>query len=1100
MQKKLKADLFYLKKRLQNFTIVKKCILIGLFIFGLTSESISQSSKININLQDATLVEVIKELEKKSDQGFVYDYNIAKKVRGINLNLKDVSIEKVLKEALKGSSLRYSISNNVVVLSEKESPPTDTNIKNGFVTVRGKVTDENGLPLPGATVLIKGTYKGITTNKEGFYSIKVPGSKSILVFSFVGFKSKEITVGEQRTINVSLKQSVTELDDVVVIGYGTLEKAKITSSIAKVTAKDIENVPVASIDQALQGQASGVLINSSSGVPGAPTLIRIRGQNSIGSGNEPLFVIDGIPVVTGHQVPSTFSYNFNALSSAINVNDVASVEILKDAAATAIYGSRGSNGVVLITTKRGKKGKARISMDVFSGFSTPTAFLDVLNSEQYVKIKSEAFINDGLPVPQNLLDADVSINTDWQDEIFRTASVNDIQISANGGSENVQYYISGSYRNEEATVIHSKLERVTLRSNLDITASEKLKFGLNIFLSREYNRSFKFNSGIGDPVEVATTATPFIPVRDENGEYTDGLTLFNFLKYNPIQELVEPKLKAINSKVLANGYLNYKIFPNLNFRTDASVEYGVYETDFFFPSTSRTGSNSNGIAQNNIAQTETYNIEPTLRYNKIFNDDHNVNAILGATVFNSSGRKVFAYASNFIRDDLSTISSAAQRNSGGSNTEYAYTSVFARINYDYKNKYLLSISGRRDGSSRFGTEKRYGNFWSLSGGWIFSREKIFEGNDLLNFGKVRVSYGITGNDQIGNFVHLSRFGTNNGYGGNAGLVELGANNPELRWEQTSMFDLGLELSLFENKINITADYFVNKTKDLLLFATLPASTGVSGILENIGNTENKGWEFSLNIRNISSNSFSWISRLNISSVKSKITKLVTEDPIITSLHILKEGEAISTFYGLDFEGVDPQTGNAIYRDVNGDGVITTAEDRVVLGNSLPDFFGGFTNIFTYKGFTLDVFMQFVKNINVTDFNVMSALYGGIRTDNQVVKILDRWQKPGDITDIPRVTTFAGLGNNIHFSDRFIWDASYLRLKRITLAYDFPPKILKSLGVSGLRIYVTATNLFTITNYPWQDPEVGNPRGGANGLADGNVSQTRTFLTGLNITF
>ena len=1072
--------------------------------------------KISLEVENASMPQVFRSIEDETDFIFSYVHDqVNASADLVTLKANNESVESILKTVMQKTGFSFKQTGATIsvyfVSPPKPAPKTETRTDDRIIT--GKVTDENDQPLPGASIYVKGTNQGTVADNDGNYSIEIPDGEVVLAFTFIGYVTEEISVGAANVINTQLLPDVKTLDDIVVVGYGEQSKKKVTSAISKVTAQDIENLPVTSFDQALQGQVAGVHVTSGSGMPGGPVLVRIRGQTSINAGKEPLYVIDGVPVVSGSLTPEqTAIYGglLNSLSG-INPQDIASIEVLKDAAATAIYGSRGANGVILITTKKGTSGRTNITLDAYSGVGEATELLDVLSTEEYIMIKREAYENDNLDIPEWLVNVNPLIDTDWQDEIYRTANISQYQLSMDGGNEYTTFYLSGNYRNEETILLNSGLERGTFRLNIDHNMTDKLTLGARVGLSREKNDAITSGHNTS-PVMSALIARPDIPVKDENGEFTGPVLLFGSIPINPVKELVQPRLESTISKVISNFYLHYSLFPELGFRLDASYDYHNMEQDFYYPSTVWFGTFTQGRGRFSTTQIGTFNIEPTLRFEKSYGLSHNISIVLGSTFMERTATLSTIQGLNYINDNLNRIVSAGTISpvplTQSTLTKNSFNSVFARINYDFNSKYLLSATIRRDGSSRFGKENRYGNFWAVSGGWIFSNES-FLATDFLNFGKIRVSYGVTGNDQIGNFANLDQWTVNRGFDDNPGIRQTSLGNPELKWEETSKFDLGLELSFLKSRIGLEVDYFVNHTKNLLLATPLPFMVGDFGsILTNVGEVENKGFELGVNTINIDGK-FTWRSRLNITQVKNKIVSLVDDEPILTGIGGYIVGEPINILRGLDFLGVDTETGDVMYRDINEDGSINVADDRVIVGNTLPDFYGGFSNSFAFKGFTLDILMQFVNNVDLLDNTSFDLFNGGINRNNQVKRILNRWQKPGDITDVPKVTTAAGLGQNNILSSRQVFDASYLRVKNVTLSYNLPPGITSKLSISKARVYLTGTNLFTITDYPGQDPEatsvrlsdIGADGGGlASGIADANLPQVKMYLAGITLTF
>ncbi|MCG8321715.1 MAG: TonB-dependent receptor [Cytophagales bacterium] len=1098
----LKLLMFASKQILIAFII--QILTMSLLLAGGAEGQSIHRVHVSVQLEDATLMTIFSAIEQQTKFLFMYDEVVKKDPQTFTLDHQGTSVADILTGLSRQTAYEFrQLNRNISVALKKKDLPVKTKVAK---VITGKVTDENGEPLSGATILVKGTTIGAIADLEGSYTISVPDDATTLVFTFIGFVPQEISIGGRNVIDVVMVADLTALDELVIVGYGEQSKRKLTSSVAKVTAKDIENLPVTSFDQALQGQAAGVHVQSASGTPGGPVLIRIRGQNSINAGNEPLFVVDGVPIISGSLTNSSianFGGQTNILSS-INPEDIASIEILKDAAATSIYGSRAANGVVLITTKQGFRGKAKVNLEVFSGIGRATELLDVLETEEYLEIKREAYENDGLPIPADLLDVDSTINTDWQDAIYRTARINQYNISLQGGSGQTQFFLSGGFRNEQAILENAGLQRGNFRLNLDHMVNDQFKVGTRIALSRENNDLFTANSSFASPARGAILARPDIPIRDSTGAYTVPVIFRRSLGFNPVAELIEPTFENITSKILANIYVDYQIKNALTFRVDAGYDYNILEQNLFYPSTILSGLFTNGVGTYALNQSNTFNIEPTIRFDKTIGSIHNLSSVVGATFFNQVSKVSSISGIDFVNDDLNFLVSAGEidnsPSTGTNRSDYSFNSLFARVNYDYKSKYLLSLSVRRDGSSRFGEDRRFGTFWSVSGGWVFSDE-LFLSNPWFSFGKIRASYGTTGNDRIGNFPSISRWTVVPGYGGVSGLAETQPGDPDLAWEETSKLDLGLELAFFKNKIRLEADYFLNRTKNLLLDRPLPGTTGFNQITTNIGETENTGIELSVDVQVVKTNDFSWNTTLNLTKVNNKIISLVDDEPILFIGGGYIVGESINVLRGLDFIEVNPETGNAVYRDVNEDGQIDFDNDQIVLGNTLPDFYGGMTNTFSWKGISLDIFFQFVKGASLYDSEAAEYFSGGVDRDNQIKAILRRWQRPGDVTDVPKVTTSAGSGFNNALSDRFIWDASYLRVKNITLSYSIPPGLTEKWGIDNARFYVTGTNLFTITDYPGQDPETTSPTGTASGrLNGGNLPQVRMFLLGASLTF
>ncbi|MEM1337108.1 MAG: TonB-dependent receptor [Bacteroidota bacterium] len=1087
-----------------------KLTLLLLFtaLFALqANNSYGQKTKISLDVENMTTSSVIDEIENASDFRFIY---LAKDVdlnRKVTLKVKRERIEKILGLLFGQTNTDYTIEDTQILLSARQQqslgPKQQASVSQDPIRVTGRITDESGVPLPGATVQLKGTNRGVSADFDGNYLITVPNSESVLVFTNIGFAAQEITVGNQTTINVSMAESVSKLDDVVVVGYGKQRRVELTGTVATVKAKDIENLPVANVNQAIQGLASGVFVANTSGAPGGATEILIRGQSSITAGNNPLYIIDGAPVTVGLLGNQTFSATAGPSTdvlSNLNPNDIASIEVLKDASAKAVYGARAANGVILITTKKGQSGKATINFSTTAGWVSPTNNYDLLNAEEYVLLQREAFTNDGQPIPDNLLNVDPNIDTDWVDLILRNSVFfHEYNLGIRGGNNDVKYFVSAALRDEEGLIRNNDLTRFTLRSNLEFRATDRLRAGLNISLGRINNNEARFAfSSLSNVINSALLLQPIVPARNEDGEAISTDPVF----MNAVAIIEETSDKSTTDKVLLSAFAEYDILPKLSLRTNVSFDLNNIEENAFATPNSDLFLRFFGDDLRTVRNRElsTYNIEPFLKYDFELGK-HQLDLILGTTFLEQKDAFTFVSGTDFPNDQLTQLSSAGnlvqnlfgRSVSGGTETAYSFTSIFLRANYNYNDKYLFSATIRRDGSSRFGPDTRYGNFWAVSGGWNFANEAFLENNGILSFGKLRASIGVTGNDQIGNFPSIGTWEGGGNYLGQSVLTSEQIANPDLKWEETRDIDLGLDLGFFNNRLEVGITYFNANTSNLLFSQPIPGSTGFTRITENVGKVNNKGFELDIASTNISTDTFRWRTQLNLTTVENEVISLLGEDPIGFNLTRLIEGEPINVFYGLDFLGVDPETGDAEYRDVNGDGVVTLADDRTAMGKAQPDFFGGLTNTLSYGNFTLDVFFQFVYGADIYNSIENSQENSFIGGYNASRSILNRWQGPGDITNVPRLGTTRGL--NQADSDRFVEDGSYARLKNATLSYTFPMTVSSKLGISNARIFVSGQNLLTITNYSGLDPEVG-----LSGIQRADFPQTAIYSLGLNINF
>ena len=994
-------------------------------------------------------------------------------------------------------------------------------------TISGVISDaETGDELPGASVFIPDLQIGAATNVNGQYSIEqVPFGTYVIRVTYVGYRTINQTVEVNETsmeLDFSLQPDFFGLDQVVVVGYGVQQRSDLTGAVATVSSEDIQNQPVASLDAAIQGRASGVLVTSPSGTPGAGINIQIRGNSSLSGNSSPLYVIDGVPVVA-EDLSGLFSGGQATNTMAdLNPNDIESIEILKDASATAIYGSRGANGVVLITTKRGRAGQTNIQFNGYRGFQNVTNKIDMMSSQEFLQLMDEAALNDDADLGTNYGPGYVSgiwgfdpndpdlQNTRWYDEIFRTAEVRNYELSASGGNEQTRFFTSLSYFDQEGVQYGTGFERLSARLNLDTEINSWLDVGSNITLNRTVqDRAINDNSLYGVVINTLA-ADPLMPVFEEDGSYADPFAYFGWwMLDNPL--LIANEYYRFTRTVRGIGSIfgNAQIADGLSLRSSASVDFLSLGDEAYTPIISRESRNAgrNGFGTYGTTQDITWIIENYLTYTNTFADVHNFTGVLG-TSFQSSERDFSSInAQGYPSDQFVKTSVAAQvTGASTSGTRWGLASYFARVNYSFDNRYLFTFTSRLDGSSRFGENFRYGFFPSGSVAWRITEESFMQGQSIFSELKPRVSYGFTGNqDGIGNFSSRGLFGVSD-YRSTPSLVPVQMSNSNLTWESTEQLDIGLDVGLFEDRVTFTADYFIKRTENLLQNRLIPGISGFSSVTENIGEVENRGFEFSA--RGVILNGpLRWSSSFNISFIRNEVTRLEVDRQVISDSHILAEGHPIGTFYLIRSDGVDPETGNIIWFDKNEDGVINSA-DRVIVGNAQPDFFGGFGNRLSYRGFDLDFLFQFVYGNKI--FNHSRASYenlGFSRLNPNSFPLPDgnnhsyasnRWQQPGDETDIPRASL-----SNVNwreYSSRWLEDGSYLRLKSLNFGYTVPRSVVNSIGVQSLRLYIQGQNLLTFTNYTGFDPEVNqNARDGALAGRDfGTLPQVRTFSVGVNL--
>jgi len=974
-------------------------------------------------------------------------------------------------------------------------------------TVSGKVTaQEDGNAIPGVNVVLKGTAVGAATDAQGKYSLSVPASGGTLVFSFIGLQSREVEIGDKTIVDVSLAIDATELGEVIVVGYGTTLKKELSGAIATVSGKELERLPSLSLSQSLQGQAAGVMVTQNSGAPGGGVSVRVRGQSSISASNDPLYVVDGVPIFSGDLTVNALGGQRQSALATLNPQDIASIEVLKDASAAAIYGSRAANGVVIITTKRGQSGATRINFNAWTGWGTATNTPETITAEEWVAIKNEARVNDGLaPASNATLGWDGVTNTNWIKEVFRTARTNEYQLNVSGGDAKTTYYASGSYREEEGTMLGSKYSRFTGRLNLDHKASSFFSFGAGLTAGADENHRIFNDNNIWGIYSASILTPPTKRIRNEEGEFVDALPSFNT---NPVRDALNARNLNKTLKLIGSAYVNFELLKGLNFRTDISYDMNTITEDQHYPSSHPNGrpSGSGTFSFRNIG---SLNIEPTLRYSKVIAANHNLSAVLGSTLLQTREFRSTVTGNNFARESLTYLVSAATITAGSSfRTDYALASFFARANYAFKEKYVASATIRRDGSSRFGPNNKYATFYAVSAGWNFADESFMDGLGWLDLGKLRASYGTTGNDgtlisgtsfRFDNFPWQGTWSGNGNYLNRSAFVPVQIANPDLKWETTTTTDIGLELAMFNNKVSINTGYYIKRTADLLYGSPLALTTGFSSLTKNIGEIENKGYEFDMKVVALDNKGLKITLGGNATFMRNKVVKLLNDEPIISGFSsAVIVGRSINSFYGLNYIGVDPGTGDAVFEDTNRDGVITAA-DNTYLGTAMPNMVGGFTTNISYKGLSLDVFFNFVHDVKIYNATMQFS------TDpsnpfGMTSEMRRRWRNPGDITDIPRATLAPGLATSE--GSRYLSSGDYLRMKNITLSYEIPAAWAAKVKMRTARIYVNGQNLLTFTKYPGADPEVSTFANTSTAAGTDFLTQpqTKMYSVGLNLGF
>lgn len=1007
------------------------------------------------------------------------------------------------------------------------------------IDVSGTVLDETGKGMPGVNILVKGTTNGTTTDANGAYRITVDNGDAVLLFSFIGYLSQEITVGARSVIDITLQPDVETLSEIVVVGYGTQTKTSVTGAISSVSAKEISAQPVVNVGQALQGRVAGVTVTNN-GAPGEAPIVRIRGVGTINNAN-PLFVVDGFPT--------------SDLNS-FNPKDIQSVEVLKDASAAAIYGSRASNGVVIITTKTGSKNqKLSVNFDSYYGVEQPWRKLDLLNTEQYIDYATDLMTNADIyknetdpgnpvvvgsgvpdriekgglnqPINSQTSQTFAQTNTNWQDEMFRTGRIQQHKIELTGGSNTSRMFTSVGYFEQEGIMLGTGYQRGDARINSDHNVSERVTIGQNFYAAYD-ERKIEQQSGGRTQLQHMIRSSPYFPIYnpDNFGGYFGAQSIDGSDPENPVRIAEMDKQNQQRLKLLANMYVDVKIFDYLSYRFKAGLDYVDYTQQSHSPAYS-TGGYSNrqaALINQNRQHFSSILLTNQLTFNKMFGK-HSVNATLVAEQQTNSFSQISGNGENQISNDITQPVGLTSIGFSGNKSESALISYIGRVNYEYAGKYLIGASFRRDGSSRFSPDNRWGNFPAVSVGWRLSEELFLANNDVVSDLKLRASYGVTGNNASGDYAWQSTISGNQIYwfGGvpATGYTIRSMANQALLWESTKMTNIGLDLGLLNNQFTMSVEYFNNTTEKMIIQRPIPLSFGYDGNpFANVGSVENKGMEFELGYEK-AQGELTFSASGNISFIKNEVISLGDEGTTIAqgdwygdNLTLTKVGEPIGFFYGYETDGIIQQgetaplqpnsrPGDIRFKDRNGDGVLN-ADDKTKIGHFLPDFSYGANFSANYKGFDATLFLQGVSGNEIYSI-VKYDLEGMTRLFNSGTAVLDRWTPENTDTDVPRAIS-GDPNNNARASDRFVENGSYFRVKNLTLGYSFGSIASKTKNsINRLRIYTTMQNLLTITKYEdGFDPEVGNRNAGANGLTSGidygQFPQARSIVLGLQVGF
>lgn len=1002
-------------------------------------------------------------------------------------------------------------------------------------SITGKVTAAtDAQPLIGVSISVKGSTVGTITDVDGNYEISA-GPNDVLIFTYIGYTAVEVAVNGRSGVDVALSEDVKTLQEVIVTGYGTQIKRDLTGNIAKIKASEFKDIPVNSLESVLQGRAAGVQINAGTGKLGQAQQIRIRGNSSVSASNEPLFVVDGIPITAAN----LSNNGGGATNSIVDINpqDIESIEILKDASAAAIYGSRASNGVVLITTKKGKDGRTNVNVGMQYGNSKPTRKVDFFNSAQFIDYYRKAAANsdriDGIDpsdpdsyttymegffegVSLGTFGTSNQADTRWDDLAFQDAPQAQIDLSIDGGNAKTRFFVSGQLLDQKGIMVDNKLKRMTGRINLDHQVSNIFSLGFNLGLSRTINERLDGDNAFSNPLQLVAL-TPLSPLYDPATGLLIGSPPGDIgqpLYYNGLLNVDGALFSTNVHRNLSNVYGSLKIIPGLVFRSELGVDFLNQQEESYNSSLSQRNTGfALGTGSNYFTRVENLNTNNYINYLKEFGS-HKIDFTLGMSYQQSEQNFNSVTGTDYPSDAYKKIASAAKITAGTSTeTNFRFVSYFARANYKLLDKYLIGLSARVDGSSRFGADSRYGFFPAVSAGWIISDEDFLQDSRLVSFLKLRGSYGRTGNAEIGNFPQLGLFQGDAGYGNQPGQRPAQLGNPDLKWETTDQMDIGLDFGLFNDRLNGEIDYYNKKTDGLLLNVNVPASTGFSTQTKNVGKLENSGFELSLNGAVINSKNFKWNIGVNYARNKNLINDLQGQiiEGGLSNMSRAMEGQPLSTFFTVEYAGVDPANGNALWykNSKNTDGTLDRSTtktynqaQRVVIGNGLPKWVGGLSTNISFMGLDFSMLWNTVQGnlINFYGAGRFSSANGRFE-DNQTVDQLNSWTPENTNTNIPEARLF--FNNGAQASSRFIQDGSFVRLRNATLGYNIPSLWLRNVGIQSARIYVTGMNLLTITDYTGWDPEV-NSDDFVTNVAQGydfySPPLPRTIVGGINIKF
>lgn len=1093
----------------KQFIRVMKMTSVLLMIGCMHLSATSMSQTVTLHAQNESLREIFRAVEKQTGYGVVFNDNLINKSKPVTIKAANMAVGRFMEEVLASQSLTYDMDGYTILIKPapiKNRQPVghpETAANEGLShqqrIIQGKVTDGNGVPLPSVTVAQKGSQNRVVTDDGGNYQITVEGDDIVLVFSMMGFISNEQSVANRSLVNVVLEASMSDLDEVVIVGYGTVKKSDLTGSVSSVKSEEINAFPASNVMHALSGRAPGVQVKQNTGSPGGGVSVRIRGTNSIQGSNEPLYVVDGFPV-SGQPLH-------------LNNNDIESVEILKDASAVAIYGSRGANGVVLITSKTGKDGKMRVDYESSFGTQSLRKKLDLMDATEYATFYNILAESQGI-APYYSQDEISRLGSgfDWQDFVYQRAPIQNHTLGFSGGNNKTQYSVAGSVFGQDGIIRGSDYNRYSLRTNINHQLSPKFKATVSTTLSR--NTTSRQNSGGGiqgqSLISASTVAPPTLTPYNEDGTYRVLALPLPIIVINPLNFINETADQGVSNKVLANASLSYEPLDGLVFKVYGGIENSDDRNDFY-----RTLNyfNAEPLATVSTSQHTSLVNENTVTYSTDFGSKHSLVALGGFTFQDFVSTGLGGSGRGFLSDATETYNLGAATIPGIPTSNYSKSvllSYLGRLNYSFDNRFLVTLSFRSDGSSKYSEGNKWGFFPSGAVAWKVKEEAFLKDNDLITDLKVRASWGRTGSQAINAYATLNQLSVGKTVFGNALYNTFAPTTTlpgNLRWETTEQTDVGVDLSILQNRLQLTADYYNKTTFDLLNSVQLPSSMGFRNTIRNVGTIRNRGVEFSANAA-IFNNDFKWDLAGNIAFNKSKVLKLYGGQEILTggvgvlifqdNITLLREGEPMGVFYGYKEVGYN-ENGYVKYQDTNGDGTVNQ-NDKVIVGDPNPDFIYGVNSVMSFKGFDLTVFLQGTKGNDIANISkIGNTLHYSWGMNLLREALYDHWTPDNTDAKYPAVDMF----QSVNFSNRFIEDGSYLRLRNIELGYTFPSLSNRVPWMQSAKVYVSGQNLLTFTKYSWMDPDV-NSSGGSNSVMQGIDFSTypvaKSYLVGVRIGF